>query len=247
MSKKTAAGLVEYAKAQLGKPYWWGTFGQIATAGLLSAKRQQYPSQYGEWNFQKDFGKKVHDCAGLIKGYRWCDTPQSAPHYKASEDVGVYGLYSQCSIKGSMATMPDEPGVLLFRKDLGHVGIYIGEGKAIEAMGKRWGVVETRLSQRNWCYWGKPDWIEYEKSENPQKRSKPTYYYSLRLGLLKPGMEDRQVTSAQVILQAQGYEIGKIVLMDEKTVEAVKSFQRDKAILSDGEIGGETWTRLLRG
>ena len=29
--KKTNTGLVDYAKAQLGRPYWMGTFGQIAT------------------------------------------------------------------------------------------------------------------------------------------------------------------------------------------------------------------------
>lgn len=28
---KTNAGLVAYAKAQLGRPYWWGTFGQTAS------------------------------------------------------------------------------------------------------------------------------------------------------------------------------------------------------------------------
>ena len=28
---KTAKGLVEYARAQLGRPYWWGTFGQTDT------------------------------------------------------------------------------------------------------------------------------------------------------------------------------------------------------------------------
>lgn len=31
---KTAKGLVEYAKAQLGRPYWYGTFGQAASEEL---------------------------------------------------------------------------------------------------------------------------------------------------------------------------------------------------------------------
>lgn len=43
---KTAKGLVEYARAQLGRPYWWGTFGQTACASLLAAKRKQYPGYY---------------------------------------------------------------------------------------------------------------------------------------------------------------------------------------------------------
>ena len=28
---KTGQGLVEYALAQLGRPYWWGTFGQLVS------------------------------------------------------------------------------------------------------------------------------------------------------------------------------------------------------------------------
>ncbi len=38
---KTGKGLAEYAIAQLGRPYWWGTFGQTASADLLAAKREQ--------------------------------------------------------------------------------------------------------------------------------------------------------------------------------------------------------------
>ena len=34
---KTAKGLVEYAKAQLGLPYWYGTFGNIGTAALYAS------------------------------------------------------------------------------------------------------------------------------------------------------------------------------------------------------------------
>ena len=43
MTMKTNKGLVEYANAQLGKPYWYGTFGQNADAELYAAKKKQYP------------------------------------------------------------------------------------------------------------------------------------------------------------------------------------------------------------
>ena len=46
MSGKTNYGLVEYAKAQLGKPYWYGTFGQIGTEALYTAKKKQWPVYY---------------------------------------------------------------------------------------------------------------------------------------------------------------------------------------------------------
>ena len=68
---KTNIGLVEYALAQLGKPYWWGTFGQTASAELLAQKRAQYPEYYTADDFKSQFGQRVHDCVGLIKGYLW--------------------------------------------------------------------------------------------------------------------------------------------------------------------------------
>ena len=50
----------------------------------------------------------------------------------------------------------------------GHVGIYIGNGEVIEAMGTHYGVVRTQLSRRGWQAWAKVTGITYmEKSEEP--------------------------------------------------------------------------------
>ena len=38
---KNNAGLVLYAKAQVGKPYWYGTFGQTSSLDLLKNKKKQ--------------------------------------------------------------------------------------------------------------------------------------------------------------------------------------------------------------
>lgn len=156
---KTNLGLVDYCKAQLGFPYWYGTFGQKATQGLLRQKSAQYPSQYKWSDFVEQYGERVHDCVGLIKGYLWCDSPTSNPIYNANQDKDVSGMLTNCSINGNISTMPDEPGVLVFMD--GHVGIYIGNGKVIEARGHLYGVVETKLKERKWTKWGKLDWIDY--------------------------------------------------------------------------------------
>ena len=39
MAAKTNLYLVEYCKAQLGHPYWMGTYGQIATKALYEANK----------------------------------------------------------------------------------------------------------------------------------------------------------------------------------------------------------------
>lgn len=165
---KTARGLVEYAKAQLGLPYWYGTFGNIGTAALYASKKKQYP-QYYNWkgtpydNFTSQYGKRVHDCVGLIKGYLWSESATSKPVYNSSQDVSANGMRTKCTEKGDIGTMPDVPGVLVFMN--GHVGVYIGNGYVIEARGHEYGVVKTALKSRPWKWWGKCPWIEY--SDNP--------------------------------------------------------------------------------
>lgn len=173
MAVKTNTGLVEYARAQLGKPYWYGTFGNTATESLLNSKKGQYPSHYQTSRMSKyksQFGKRVHDCVGLIKGYLWSDTPASAPKYKSSQDVSANGMLKKCKEKGKIATLPEIPGVLVFYN--GHVGVYAGNGKVIEARGFNYGVVETNLADRKWTSWGKCPWITYPE----EKESKAIYF-----------------------------------------------------------------------
>nr|DAK91591.1 MAG TPA: peptidoglycan hydrolase [Caudoviricetes sp.] len=165
---KTNTGLVEYAKAQRGKPYWYGCFGQLSTKALYTSKKKQYPNQY-TWNCPANqLGIKVHDCVGLIKGYLWCDSAtDTTPTYNASQDVSANGMLEKCKQKGTITTMPDIPGILVFMP--GHVGVYIGGGYVIEAKGHVYGVVKTKLAGRGWKSWGKCPWITYEETSDKPK------------------------------------------------------------------------------
>lgn len=171
---KTNKGLVEYAKAQLGKPYWYGTFGNTATPALLNAKKKQYPAHYQDYRTDKyraEFGERVHDCVGLIKGYLWSENADTLPKYDSSQDVSANGMYGKCIKKGNISTMPDIPGILVFMS--GHVGVYIGDGNVIEARGFNYGVVQTQLNGRGWTHWGKCPWIDYPKGERFFKTCRP--------------------------------------------------------------------------
>ena len=171
---KTGQGLKEYAIAQLGRPYWWGTFGQTANAALYAQKKAQYPAYYTAADFPNQYGQKVHDCVGLIKGYLWCDTPDGTPRYNAAQDVAVVGLYKKCSKSGAIGSIPETPGVCVFMANMGHVGVYIGGGEVVEAMGHGYGVVKIKLAGRGWAYWGMPEWISYTAEDGgtiPQSAS----------------------------------------------------------------------------
>lgn len=252
---KTNTGLVEYAVAQLGKPYWYGTFGQTANSGLLAAKRQQYPGYYTANDFASQFGQKVHDCVGLIKGYLWCDTPDGEPIYKASQDVAVSGLFMVCPENGSIDTMPDIPGVCVFMRDMSHVGVYIGGGYVVEATGHARGVVKTKLAGRGWGLWGKPRWISYDGAAQPTQPvqpAKPTGSALTVSGLplLRFGDKGECVRSAQLLLIGRGYSCGRCGAdgeIGQDTFNAAVAYQRACGLQQDGIIGAQTWARLIGG
>ena len=93
---KSAKWLCVYSLGQLGKGYWYGCFGQTASASLLKEKRAQYPNYYDQskYNvkFADQFGEKVHDCSGLIKAALFCDSIGGCPKYDAKYDLSGNGL-----------------------------------------------------------------------------------------------------------------------------------------------------------
>lgn len=162
MKAKNNLGLVEYCIAQLGKPYWYGTFGNIGTRDLYEYKKNQYPKYYLAKDYDTQFGQRVHDCIGLVKGYMWSETIDSKPVYCSNDfpDLSANGFYDHCKRKSlKMSTMPDIPGILVFMP--GHVGVYIGNGEVIEARGHAYGVVKTKLKNRNWTKWAFIEEISY--------------------------------------------------------------------------------------
>ena len=172
MSEKTASGLIAYCKAQLGRPYWMATFGQTASAGLYqyNKSRKDIAQYYTASDFPKQYGQRVHDCIGLIKGYLWSDGPEGAPKYFSGPlglDLDADGMYYKCSPHGQIQSIPDTPGTLVFILSGGkmvHVGVYIGSGQVIEARGHAYGVVQTALRGRGWTHWGICPYITYDSA-----------------------------------------------------------------------------------
>ena len=253
---KTASGLVEYSIAQLGNPYWYGTFGQTASAALLTQKRAQYPAYYTAADFSNQYGQKVHDCVGLIKGYLWCDTPDSEPIYKAAQDVAVSGLYMVCPENGSIDTMPDTPGVCVFMRDMSHVGVYVGGGYVVEATGHARGVVKTKLAGRGWALWGKPRWISYEAAATPAQPAQTTTQATASaltvtgLPLLRYGDKGECVRSAQLLLIGRGYSCGRCGAdgeIGQDSFIAAVAYQRACGLQQDGIIGAPSGARLIGG
>ena len=256
---KTGQGLAEYAIAQLGRPYWWGCFGQRADGALYAQKKKQYPGYYTAADFPSQYGQKVHDCVGLIKGYLWCDTPDGTPGYNAAQDVAVGGLYSSCWKTGSISTLPEVPGVCVFMADMGHVGVYIGGGEVVEAMGHAYGVVKTKVAGRGWAYWGMPEWIEYggeNTSSDAADAAPPSPQgegFALNFRILRQGCVGDDVRALQLMLKARGYQCGNYGANGDgadgdfgaSTKTKLISYQRVNGLEPDGEAGPDTMSALL--
>ena len=65
--------------------------------------------------------------------------------------IAIHGL----SMGGCVASM-----VAVWKS--GHIGVYIGGGEVIEAMGTHYGVVKTQLTDRNWTAWLEIPYIQYD-------------------------------------------------------------------------------------
>jgi len=147
-----------------GWGYVWGTYGDVLTDSLFEYKLKQYPNGVGEY---EDFirnhwlGGRVTDCVGLIKGYGWYNPDTKTIEYgiNGMPDVGADGMFNAATVKGSMATIPETPGLAVWKS--GHIGVYIGNGEVIEAMGTKYGVVKTKLEGRGWKAWLEIPYISY--------------------------------------------------------------------------------------
>ena len=167
MSKKTAAGLVEHMKKGLaaGNGYVWGTFGQVLTEGVLKSKVTQYPQEVGgklDIIKSKWMGKTVTDCVGAIKFYLWLDDAGKV-QYDSKTDRSAGGMLKAASVKGPIATMPNRPGLAVC-VDPTHIGVYIGDGKVIEAnsTAKGWIMTPLRgLHATKWTHWCEVPGIDY--------------------------------------------------------------------------------------
>lgn len=250
---KTAQGLVDYAESQLGQAYWWGCFGQTATKELLEYKRKQYPSVYKTQlyaNAEEQFGMRVFDCVGLIKGYLWSDSYDSEPVYNQLQDVNAVGLYTVCNESGTLSSMPEEPGICVFTKALDHVGVYIGRGKVIESRGHNYGVVATNITERFWYFWGRPKWIQYNEYSKYQEP-----YYSLstsdkkfidKLGEISLGANGKQVKLLQILLRQACIDTPVDGVYNETLRQHVIEYQTEKKLEIDGICGKNTWTALIK-
>lgn len=159
---KKVSYLIEYATAQIGRPYWCGTFGQFATEWLYHYNKSRLPMFYTANDFMKQLGQKVHDCVGLVKGAMWCAYPNAAPVYNPKEDITIQAFYNSATKRGTITSNTVlKNGTLLMTNGFSHVGIY-NDGWVIQAKGHAYGVTKDVYIPSNWAFWCETSYFIYD-------------------------------------------------------------------------------------
>lgn len=145
--------------------YVWGGMGEILNPRSLRIKAEAYPERFTPEKIQSllekaDRNTHMFDCSGLVKGFL-----MSGFHgfrYDPEKDLNSFELLCRAAASGPVNTLPELEGICLYMP--GHVGIYMGNGNVIEATDSPKfgnGVVQTKLSDREWTQWFHCPWIDY--------------------------------------------------------------------------------------
>lgn len=172
--KKNNLGLVQWAiqAHEAGWGYIYGTYGNVITENLLQDRAAVFGSEvtdYMDFIRQNWLGKRTADCVGLIKGYGWYDAESGEIKVGSNGmmDVGANAMFSNATVKGTIDTIPEVPGLAVWVD--GHIGIYIGNGEVIEAMNTLRGVTRTQLAGREWTHWLQIPYISYVENMEEDK------------------------------------------------------------------------------
>jgi len=238
-----AADLVAYVKKAHAEKwgYVFGGQGETYTlelaekwgkAGRFGMSYDYYTTRCKQW-----FGHIVVDCSGLIvQAFR--------SKHPAYGDRTADAFIGQCVETGYINTLPEKPGICLWKP--GHIGIYIGNGKAIEARGVNYGVTETAVQGRGWVKWGLLADVDYTVDVVKQKPPVVKFVLGRLLKYVKAKMmRGDDVKELQTALKRTGYDPGPIDgIFGPKTEKAVKAFQRVKGLVVDGIVGPKTAAAL---
>lgn len=133
-------------KAQIGSPYVFGGAGELLTSSLLDKLKQTFPAQaqqgiydLAEENVNK--GYRAFDCSGFLQwGFK-----------QAGITIGRT-TWDQINNGVEVSLKDIKPGDILFYNDIQHVGMYIGDGKWIDAPNSR---TTIKISEVPWSKIGR--------------------------------------------------------------------------------------------
>ena len=230
----TGKELAEYAKSKVGTPYFYGSKMDILTEDKMRWLHSHYPGTVTNTYMNKarkkgQVGKINVDCSGLISAY-------------TKKLLGSSQLYAQAYARMPIADWRKfAEGTVLWKN--GHVGVYVGDGKVVEARGIDYGTIVSNIPAVNWKYGLTFKWMTYNYTEAVDsnvityKKANP---YTEPQTNIKKGMKGEGVRWVQYELVESGYDLIVDGVFGNKTLKALKAFQTSCKIEVDGICGKQT-------
>ena len=201
--------------------------------------------QYGS----KWIGHRVADCSGL---FSWAFRQLGGSIYHGSDTM--YRKF--CVNKGELnkgkrtdrGTL--KPGTAVFvwnGSSYSHVGLYAGNGIVIEAMSTLKGVTTTKVTAGKWTHWGEVTGVDYA-GDNAELRMQNAELNAENRPTIRRGSKGETVAEMQGVLERLGYDLGSCGVdgdFGRMTEKAVKAFQKDHGLKTDGICGPKTWKELM--
>lgn len=232
----------------------WGYIYGAKHEMWTAAKQAAYTARYSDDPKRKQsclYGEKwighwVTDCSGL---FAWAFEQLGGKIAHGSNSIwNSYGTSKGKLSKGKRTDgKPLLPGTAVLTGDdngHGHIGLYVGDGKVIEAMGTSSGVVTSLITNKKWTYWEELKGVKYDEGTEPTPTPEPT---PVKRPTLRKGSKGDAVRELQTMLIEKGYNCGSKGadgIFGNDTVAAVKAFQKASGLTTDGIVGQKTWEAL---
>ncbi len=216
------------AKFQYALNNHWGyilnTWHTNWTQALQNSKITYMKNKYGSNWKSSDSAKKDSSYTAAMYGAQWINhwvTDCSGLFYWAFKELGGYMYHGSntmwdkyCTSKGKLSKGKRtdgkelKPGTAVFvlknGSDRSHVGLYIGNGKVIEASGTKVGVITTEITNTKWAEWGELKGVKYEGGSTPAPSpspSTPTTTGNAVVNAVKVALRSAPSTSADILLR----------------------------------------------
>ena len=141
---------------------------------------------------------------------------------------------------------------VLDRCESAHVGVYVGDGYAVEERGFSYGCVRTKVASRKWTHWFQLPFVDYGDATftggSFVKPDTADTEYTLGTRTLKNGSRGTDVKALQEFLLQLGYSLPKYGAdgkFGAETETALKTFQKKAGVKQDGIYGSETHAALM--
>lgn len=193
------------AKFQYALDNKWGYI--LGTAGIkwTQAKQDEATGDTAKAYGKKWIGHYVADCSGL---FTWAFKELGGYMYHGSNTMwNKYCVAKGKLVNGKRSDGKElKPGTAVFvlknGNDRSHVGLYIGNGKVIEASSTQTGVIMTDITNKKWAEWGELKGIDYRtnsKDTPAEDKETPVSIGSAVVNATKVALRSAPSTNASIL------------------------------------------------